>query len=124
MTFAVIAFPAVATAIHTADRNELIGFISDTYKDIYGVRPRFKNFGEMTLPQLDAYLNDLCEMQRDYDPYYDDYIAERESYYAEMEQKKAEMEQKKAEEDKEALALAAVAPDWFDQVADRLEGVR
>ena len=42
-------------------RENLIGEISDTYKMIWGIRPRFYNFAEMSLVELWAVARELWE---------------------------------------------------------------
>lgn len=36
----------------TPTRDDIIGFISDTYKSLNGIRPRFWNFSEMSVEEL------------------------------------------------------------------------
>lgn len=43
------------------DRYLLTSSISDTFKDIYGVRPRFYDFDNMTMAELKAVDNDLAK---------------------------------------------------------------
>lgn len=40
-------------------RDELIGYISDTYKEINGFRPRGYNFSELSYEQLDQWGKEL-----------------------------------------------------------------
>ena len=40
-------------------RNEVLGFISDLYKDVNGVRPRFYNFHEWSDSELEAFTDKL-----------------------------------------------------------------
>ena len=40
-------------------RNEVLGFISDLYKDVNGVRPRFYNFNEWSDSELEAFTDKL-----------------------------------------------------------------
>jgi hypothetical protein len=42
-------------------RDELISAISDTYKDIHGVRPRHYNFAEMSDEEVEALSNSLYD---------------------------------------------------------------
>lgn len=46
-------------------KQELIGMISDDYKVLYGVRPRFRNFDETTEAELEAWHAEICESIRE-----------------------------------------------------------
>ena len=41
------------------DRVEVLSFISDLYKDVNGVRPRFYNFNEWSDAELEAFTDKL-----------------------------------------------------------------
>ena len=41
------------------DRSEVLSFISDLYKDVNGVRPRFYNFNEWSDAELEAFTDQL-----------------------------------------------------------------
>lgn len=45
-----------------SDRDEYISLISDTYKDVHGVRPRFYKWSEMSLGQLQDEYNRLADI--------------------------------------------------------------
>ena len=107
-----MAFSKIAVSNAFADgltlRDVLVNNISDTYKDIYGVRPRW-NFAEMTLLHLwqeSKYLYSyLCEILRD-------------RYYEEMEKEWAEWDRLY---EREECAWLEVCPNEWDEIADRLE---
>ena len=42
------------------DFNECLMYVSDLYKDAYGIRPRGYNFSEFSFQGLEKFMNDLC----------------------------------------------------------------
>jgi len=42
-------------------RDSLISYISDAYKDLHGMRPRFYNWDVMTVAQLTSEANELSD---------------------------------------------------------------
>lgn len=38
----------------TWNKDDLIGYISDAYKDLHGIRPRFFDWDAMSIPELEA----------------------------------------------------------------------
>ena len=47
------------------DRVEVLSWISDLYKDVNGVRPRFYNFNEWSDNELEAFTNQLIAQLRE-----------------------------------------------------------
>ena len=43
------------------DRGDVMMWVSDLYKDVYGIRPRGYNFSEWSNQELEDFVNDLCE---------------------------------------------------------------
>lgn len=43
------------------ERNDVMMWVSDLYKDVYGIRPRGYNFSEWSNQELESFVNDLCE---------------------------------------------------------------
>ena len=43
------------------ERNDVMMWVSDLYKDVYGIRPRGYNFSEWSNQELEDFVNDLCE---------------------------------------------------------------
>ena len=43
------------------DRSDVLSWISDLYKDVYGVRPRGHNFNEYSNEELETYVDELSE---------------------------------------------------------------
>ncbi len=46
---------------NTKDRDEVMLWVSDLYKDVYGFRPRGYRFNEYTNQELEDFVNSLCE---------------------------------------------------------------
>ena len=46
-------------------RNEVLSWISDLYKDVYGIRPRGYNFHEWSFNELSEFVNDLSQQAED-----------------------------------------------------------
>ena len=42
------------------DFNECLMYVSDLYKDAYGIRPRGYNFSEFSFGELEKFMNDIC----------------------------------------------------------------
>ena len=43
------------------ERNDVMMWVSDLYKDVYGIRPRGYNFSEWSNQELEDFINDLWE---------------------------------------------------------------
>ena len=43
------------------EREDVMMWVSDLYKDVYGIRPRGYNFSEWSNQELEDFVNDLCE---------------------------------------------------------------
>jgi hypothetical protein len=43
------------------ERNDVMMWVSDLYKDVYGIRPRGYNFEAFSNAELEGFVNDLCE---------------------------------------------------------------
>ena len=41
------------------ERNDVMMWVSDLYKDVYGIRPRGYNFSEWSNQELEDFVNDL-----------------------------------------------------------------
>jgi|GEM_PF-3172229 len=42
------------------DFNECLMYVSDLYKDAYGIRPRGYNFSKFSFGELERFMNDIC----------------------------------------------------------------
>ena len=42
------------------DFNECLMYVSDLYKDAYGIRPRGYNFSKFSFGELEKFMNDIC----------------------------------------------------------------
>ena len=79
------------------ERNDVMMWVSDLYKDVYGIRPRGYNFEAFSNAELEGFVNDLIEESE---------------YEAQMESKAME----KAIEDVMSLgADRKTALRWLDQ---------
>ena len=79
------------------ERNDVMMWVSDLYKDVYGIRPRGYNFEAFSNAELEGFVNDLIEESE---------------YEAQMESKAME----KAIEDVMSLgADKKTALRWLDQ---------
>ena len=48
------------------DRDDVMMWVSDLYKDVYGIRPRGYNFSKWSNQELESFVNDLSdELERD-----------------------------------------------------------
>ena len=48
------------------ERNDVMMWVSDLYKDVYGIRPRGYNFEAFSNAELESFVNDLSdELERD-----------------------------------------------------------
>jgi len=48
------------------DRNDVMMWVSDLYKDVYGIRPRGYNFQAFSNQELEEFVNDLSdELEKD-----------------------------------------------------------
>ena len=52
---------SVVTIKNQEDRNDVMMWVSDLYKDVYGVRPRYYNFNAFSNAELADFVNDLIE---------------------------------------------------------------
>ena len=43
------------------DRTDVMMWVSDLYKDVYGIRPRGYNFSEWSNQELEDFITNLCE---------------------------------------------------------------
>lgn len=43
------------------DRDDVMMWVSDLYKDVYGIRPRGYNFSEWSNQELESFVNDLSD---------------------------------------------------------------
>ena len=43
------------------ERNDVMMWVSDLYKDVYGIRPRGYNFEAFSNAELEGFVNDLIE---------------------------------------------------------------
>jgi hypothetical protein len=53
---------AFSIPVEMTAREELIGIYSDTYKDAYGIRPRWKNYDDMTDEEIEAGIEENCKI--------------------------------------------------------------
>ena len=80
------------------ERNDVMMWVSDLYKDVYGIRPRGYNFSEWSNQELEDFVNDLCE------------------------QNEKEIAEEKAMENKAIADVMSLGADkktalrWFDQL--------
>lgn len=44
------------------EREDIMMWVSDLYKDVYGIRPRSYNFSEWSNQELEDFVNDLIEI--------------------------------------------------------------
>jgi hypothetical protein len=79
------------------ERNDVMMWVSDLYKDVYGIRPRGYNFSEWSNQELEDFINNLIE------------------------QNEKEMAKEKAMEDKAVKDVMSLGADektalrWLDQ---------
>ena len=90
-------------------RDMVISMISDDSKDMYGFRPRY-NYAAMTLVEL----WNLHRSIRKESHYWVDESNAAFEYWEEVDRREAEQRN----------VMYDVAPDHWDHVADRLEGIR
>ena len=52
---------SVVTIKNQEDREDVMMWVSDLYKDVYGIRPRCYNFNAFSNAELAGFVNDLIE---------------------------------------------------------------
>ena len=52
---------SVVTIKNQEDRDDVMMWVSDLYKDVYGIRPRYYNFNAFSNAELAGFVNDLIE---------------------------------------------------------------
>jgi len=52
---------SIVSVKNQEERNDVMMWVSDLYKDVYGIRPRGYNFSEWSNQELEDFVNDLCE---------------------------------------------------------------
>ena len=52
---------SVVTIKNQEDRNDVMMWVSDLYKDVYGIRPRYYNFNAFSNAELAHFVNELVE---------------------------------------------------------------
>ena len=52
---------SVVTIKNQEDRDDVMMWVSDLYKDVYGIRPRYYNFNAFSNAELAHFVNELIE---------------------------------------------------------------